>query len=173
MRDVTVTVVGNVGADPVVHKLRSGDEVTRFSVGSTPRVLDRGTGEWGDGPTTWYRVSCWRQLGANVADSLRRGERVVVVGRLRVSTWEQDGAERKEVEVVADHVGHELSFGTTRYQRVVREAALPQAGADDAAGDPFGEPAVRDLDGDHEGPESDGASDGAGEEVGDSRLVGV
>lgn len=127
MRDINVTVVGNVGADPVVRDTVNG-RVANFNLGSTPRIFDRASEQWVDGGTTWFRVACWRELGANVAESLRKGERVVVVGRLKVGTWEdKEGGERTSVEIVADHVGHELTFGTTRFTRVIRGASLAAA----------------------------------------------
>jgi single-strand DNA-binding protein len=125
MRDINLTVVGNVGADPVARETDKGDLVVSFNLGSTPRVYDRVQGLWVDGPTSWFRVSCWRELGKNVGESIRKGERVIVSGRLRVGTYaDKDGVERTSVELVAEHVGHELTFGTTRYTRTIRTAPL-------------------------------------------------
>ena len=129
MRDISVTVIGNVGADPVVRDTPVG-RVTQFNLGSSPRVFDRATDRWRDGDTTWFRVECWRELGANVAESMRKGERVMVFGRLKVGTWEsKEGETRTSVEIVAEHVGHELTFGTSRYSRVIRTSQVP--GQDD------------------------------------------
>ena len=145
MREISLTVVGNVGADPVQRETDKGDKVTSFNIGCTPSAFDRVQAMWVDGPTTWFRVSCWRELGKNVVESIRKGERVIVSGRLRVSTYaDKDGVERTSVELVADHVGHELTFGTTRFTRVVRSASLsapadPTDDADDLGVDPMGD----------------------------------
>lgn len=131
MRDIIVTVVGNVGADPVVHETSTG-RVTNFNLCCSSRVLDRQTGEWSDGSTTWFRIACWSALGANVAESIRRGERVIVTGKLKVNSYElRDGGERTTVELAAINVGHDLTFGTTRFTRVARNTSL--AAPDDAA----------------------------------------
>lgn len=130
MREVTVTVVGNVGSDPAIRETPHG-QVANFNVGSSNRFYDRTSGQWTDGPTSWYRVACWNRLGRNAAESFRKGERVIVVGRLKVGTYQdKDGVERASVEITADHVGHELTFGTTRFARFVRERD-EAAGADD------------------------------------------
>lgn len=139
MRDVNVTVIGNVGADPVVRDTPNG-RVTQFNLGTSPRFFDRETAEWRDGDTTWFRVACWREMGANVAESFRKGERVMVVGRLQVNTWQnKEGIDRTSVEITADHVGHDLTFGTTRYTRVIRTTPVP--GPDDDRREAEDEPA--------------------------------
>lgn len=125
MLDNTVVVVGNLGADPEYRRLDNGAEVTNFRVGSTRRRFDRATGGWVDGPTSWWRVSCWRGLAANAAASLRCGDRVVVVGRVRTASWEtEDGRSGTSVEVEADALGHDLAWGTSTFQRVVRSERL-------------------------------------------------
>ncbi|HZI96525.1 MAG TPA: single-stranded DNA-binding protein [Actinomycetales bacterium] len=151
MKDVNVTVVGNMGADPVVRETPGG-KVTQLNVGASPRFYDREAGEWRDRDTTWFRVECWSQLGANAAESLRKGERVIVSGRLKVSTWEtKEGAERTSVEIVADHVGHDLTFGTSRYSRVIRSTQVPgrdEDGLREGASDPDDTGAAYDVDAD-------------------------
>jgi single-strand DNA-binding protein len=123
--DNTVVVVGNLAADPEYRRLDNQLEVANFRVGSTRRRFDRGTGTWMDGETSWWRVSCWRGLAANAAKSLRKGERVVVVGRVRTSSWEtEDGRSGTSVEVEAEAVGHDLAWGTSEFQRVVRSERL-------------------------------------------------
>jgi single-strand DNA-binding protein len=123
--DNTVVVVGNLAADPEYRRLDNQVEVANFRVGSTRRRFDRGTGTWMDGETSWWRVSCWRGLAANAAKSLRKGERVVVVGRVRTSSWEtEDGRSGTSVEIEAEAVGHDLAWGTSEFQRVVRSERL-------------------------------------------------
>lgn len=125
MLDNTVIVVGNLAADPEYRRLDNDVEVTNFRVGSTKRRFDKATSAWVDGQTSWWRVSCWRGLAANTAASLRRGDRVVVVGRVRTTSWEkEDGRSGTTVEVEADAVGHDLAWGTSTFQRVVRSERL-------------------------------------------------
>jgi len=117
MNDTQITVQGFVGAMPGLKK--AGDtEVATFRLGSTPRYLNRRTNEWVDAPTQWYTVRAWRGLARNVAESLRKGDGVTVVGRLNVTTWTaQDGSERTTLEIEATSVGHDLRHGTTRLAR--------------------------------------------------------
>jgi single-strand DNA-binding protein len=124
MRGVFVTVVGNVGADPVARDTAGGRVVT-FNLGVSERYFDRSKELWADRPTTWYRISCWNpQLGRNIGECVRRGERVMVTGRLRFGTYQdKDGVERASLEVVAEHVGHEMSFASTRYMKQERRQA--------------------------------------------------
>jgi single-strand DNA-binding protein len=123
--DNTVVVVGNLAADPEYRRLDNEVEVANFRVGSTKRRFDRESGTWVDGQTSWWRVSCWRGLAANTAASLRKGDRVVVVGRVRTSLWEKDGRTGTSLEIDADAVGHDLAYGTSRFERVVRSEKLP------------------------------------------------
>jgi single-strand DNA-binding protein len=143
VRETNVTVVGNVAADPVVRQVGDGRRVTSLRLGCTGRQYDRARQEWVDGPTSWYGVSAWQQLGANVAESVRKGERVVVVGRLRVETYlDREGRERTTATVEADAVGHDLTFGTSRFSRVVRGSGVPgdaRAG-EEAVDEPADEP---------------------------------
>jgi single-strand DNA-binding protein len=136
MNDTQITVQGFVGG--VVSLRQAGEtEVATFRLGSTPRHLNRRTGEWSDAPTQWYTVSAWRGMARNVATSLVKGDAVSVVGRLNVSTWTgQDGTERTNLEIEATTVGHDLRFGTTRMARNERpqreELPAVEAPADEA-----------------------------------------
>jgi single-strand DNA-binding protein len=119
MNEATVTLQGWVGND-VVHRETSGGAVANFRVGSTPRVRKR-SGEWVDGPTSWFSVSCWRGLADNVRDSVRKGEPVIVHGRLRTDVWErEDGQSSITYVVEATYVGHDLTRGTASFDRSVR-----------------------------------------------------
>ena len=124
MQDNTVVVVGNLAADPEYRRLDNDTEVTNFRIGSTKRRFERSANAWVDGQTSWWRVSCWRGLAANAAASLRKGDRVVVVGRVRTTTWEKDGRSGTSVEIDADAVGHDLAWGTSTFRRVVRTERL-------------------------------------------------
>jgi single-strand DNA-binding protein len=117
MNESMVTFQGWLGGDVRLQQA-GGAVVARFRVASTPRRLNRSTGEWHDGPTQWYSVSAWRGLGDHCAASLRRGDPVVVHGRLTQSTWvNSDGVEMTSLEVDASFVGHDLNRGTSEFTR--------------------------------------------------------
>ena len=120
MNDTTITLRGYVGGDVVVRD--AGDvQVAHFRVGATPRVLNRGTGEWVDGPTQWYSINAWRRLALNVKRSVFKGDPVVVHGRLTVKEWpDKDGVLRTTLEVEAESVGHDLLRGTSSFVRPAR-----------------------------------------------------
>ncbi|GAW52274.1 MULTISPECIES: single-stranded DNA-binding protein [unclassified Nocardioides] len=117
MNETTVTLQGWLGSDVTVRQ--AGDvPVAAFRVAATPRRYSRKTGSWEDSPTQWYSVSAWRGLADNCAGSLRRGDPVVVHGRLTVSVWlNAQGIEVTSFEVDATMVGHDLSRGTSRFTR--------------------------------------------------------
>lgn len=99
-----VTVIGNLGSDAEYRKTPTGTPVTSFNIANTPRKQKNG--EWVDGDTTWFRVFVWNHEAAGVANTLRKGDKVVVTGRLQVSTFtDKEGAERKALEINADGVG--------------------------------------------------------------------
>jgi len=119
MNEATVTLQGWVGND-VVHRETTSGAVANFRIGSTPRVRKR-SGEWVDGQTSWFSVSCWRGLADNVRDSVRKGEPVIVHGRLRTDVWErEDGQSSTTYVVEAIYVGHDLTRGTASFSRSVR-----------------------------------------------------
>ena len=133
MNESMVTFQGWLGGDVRLQQA-GGALVARFRVASTPRRLNRSTGEWHDGPTQWYSVSAWRALGEHCAASLRRGDPVVVHGRLTQSTWvNQEGVEMSSLEVDASFVGHDLNRGTTGFSRAAGRAT---ASADTPAPSP-------------------------------------
>jgi single-strand DNA-binding protein len=116
-----MTLTGYVTAEPKLGFTKANrTPVTRIRVGSTPRRLDRETGEWRDGETSYYSVTCWRKLAENVTGSLRKGDMVLVRGKFRTRTWIDDKQHtRVELEIEADSVGHDLSFGWSRFNRGV------------------------------------------------------
>jgi len=126
MNESYITVHGYVAAAPVVRKVGEHD-VANFRIGVTPRKLERSSGEWRDAETQWYAVSAWRALGANVARSLRKGDPVIVQGRLSARTW--INAQHAEVvahDIEATVVGHDLRRGVTTFAKTVPEApAVP------------------------------------------------
>ncbi|NGN94168.1 single-stranded DNA-binding protein [Nocardioides sp. KC13] len=129
MNDSIITLRGYVGADPIVRSV--GDvSVANFRLACTPRKLNRATGEWTDGVTQWFTVSAWRQLGENVGRSLRKGDPVVVHGRLTARSYvNKDGLEVNTFEVEANVVGHDLNRGMTSLSRNPRTLAAVAAAA--------------------------------------------
>lgn len=120
-----ITIAGNVGGDVRYRTVEGYGGVASFQLATTPRI--RRDGEWGDGETTWFRVTCWRQLAERVRDSLHRGDAVVVVGRLRTERWaDEHGNQREGLLIEAATVGHDLRRGVARFTRAGR-------GADDEA----------------------------------------
>ena len=107
--DTVITVIGNLTADPELRWTQSGAAVADFTVASTPRTYDRNAGEWRDGDTLFMRCSVWRETAENVAESLRKGMRVIVQGRLTQRSYEtQQGERRTVVELQVDEVGPSL-----------------------------------------------------------------
>ncbi|MEU1226376.1 single-stranded DNA-binding protein [Streptomyces sp. NPDC005828] len=119
MNDTTVTLVGNV-ATAVEYRDTVGGGVARFRFAVTARRWDRERGLWTDGNTSFYTVSAWRSLGANLAASVSVGEPLVVHGRLKVREEERDGQRKTFVDVDAVAVGHDLSRGTAAFRRAPR-----------------------------------------------------
>ncbi len=112
------TVVGFVAQDPIQRLTKDGTRVTDLRVGTTRRVQDRATNQWRDADTSYFTVSCWRRLGDHVRASLRKGDPVVVKGRLRSRTYDdKNGQTRTVVDIVADTVGHDLNRGVANYMR--------------------------------------------------------
>lgn len=131
--DSLVTVCGNVVAEPRHRRTDAGVDLCSFRIGATPRRFDRAAQAWVDGPTSWFTVTAWRALGANCAASLHKGERVVVQGRLRTRDWtNEEGRSGTSVEIEAVAVGHDLTWGTTSFRRVVRVERVDAPGREDA-----------------------------------------
>jgi len=126
----TITIMGNLAADPVQRFIGNGASVTSFRVASSQRHLDKKSGKWVDGQPNWYQVSAFRALGEHAFASLHKGERVIVTGRLSVRHWENDKGKGVSVEIEADAVGHDLLWGTTQYTRVERSDQWQIAGSE-------------------------------------------
>ncbi|VEI13326.1 single-stranded DNA-binding protein [Trueperella bialowiezensis] len=110
-----ITVVGNLTADPELKYVGSGTPVASFTVASTPRTYNRNTGEWEDGEAMFIRCSVWRDYAENVTESLTKGMRVVVQGRLQVRNYQrQDGSQGTSVEMQVDEVGPSLRYATAQ-----------------------------------------------------------
>jgi single-strand DNA-binding protein len=119
--ETVITVVGNLVDDPELRFTPSGAAVANFRIASTPRTFDRQTNEWKDGDALFLSCSVWRQAAENVAESLQRGMRVVVQGRLKQRSYEtREGEKRTVVELEVDEVGPSLAFATAKVTRASR-----------------------------------------------------
>jgi single-strand DNA-binding protein len=119
--DTIITVVGNLTADPELRFTPSGAAVANFTVASTPRMFDRQSNEWKDGEALFMRCNVWRQAAENVAESLTRGARVVVTGRLKQRSFEtKEGEKRTVVELEVDEIGPSLRYATAKVNKVSR-----------------------------------------------------
>jgi single-strand DNA-binding protein len=120
--ETIITVVGNLTDDPELRFTPSGAAVANFTVASTPRNFDKNTNEWVDGEAMFLRCSIWRQAAENVAESLQRGMRVVVQGRLKARSYEdREGEKRTVFEIEVDEIGPSLKFATAKVNRTSRQ----------------------------------------------------
>ena len=119
--DTVITVVGNLTADPELRFTNSGIPVASFTVASTPRTFDRQSGEWKDGEALFLRCSIWRDAAENVAESLTKGTRVIVQGRLQQRSYtDREGNNRTSIELQVDEIGPSLRYATAKPTRTQR-----------------------------------------------------
>jgi single-strand DNA-binding protein len=119
--DTTLTIIGNLTNDPELRFTPSGAAVANFTVASTPRMFDRQSNEWKDGETLFMRCSVWRDAAENVAESLQRGSRVIVTGRLKSRSYEtKEGEKRTVVELEVDELGPSLRYATAKVNKTSR-----------------------------------------------------
>ena len=119
--DTQITITGNLVDDPELRFTPAGQPVAKFRIASTPRYLDKGTNEWKDGDSLFLSCNVWRQAAENVAESLTRGMRVIVSGRLRQRSYEtKEGEKRTVYEVEVDDVGPSLRNASAKVNRVAR-----------------------------------------------------
>lgn len=119
--DTVITVIGNITGDPELRFTPSGAAVANFTVASTPRAFDRQSNEWKDGETLFMRCSVWRDAAENVAESLQRGTRVIVTGRLKSRSYEtKEGEKRTVIEMEVDEVGPSLRYATAKVNKTQR-----------------------------------------------------
>ena len=129
--DTQITIIGNLVDDPQLRYTPTGQAVASFRVASTPRFMDRQTNEWKDGDSLFLSCNVWRQAAENVAESLQRGMRVIVSGRLRQRSYEtKEGEKRTVYEIEVDEVGPSLRNASAK---VVRSSRATAARADPAA----------------------------------------
>jgi single-strand DNA-binding protein len=119
--DTVITVIGNLTDDPELRFTPSGAAVAKFRVASTPRFMDRTTNEWKDGEPLFLSCTVWRQAAENVAESLQRGARVIVSGRLKQRSYEtREGEKRTVIELEVDEIGPSLRYATAKVQKMSR-----------------------------------------------------
>lgn len=144
--ETPITLVGNLVDDPELRFTASGVAVANFRVASTPRMYDKQAGEWRDGDSLFLSCSVWRQYAENVAESLRKGTRVIVTGRLKQRSYETQSGERRTVmEIEVDEVGPALRGATAKVTRVSRDGGFSGGGAAGGAtppADPWATPAA-------------------------------
>lgn len=142
--DTQITVVGNLVADPELRFTSSGQAVVNFRVASTPRFFDRQTNDWKDGEALFLSCSAWRQYAENISESLSKGMRVIVVGRLKQRSWEtREGEKRTVMEIEVDEVGPALRNATAKVVRPERGQGGGGGGwngGGQSAGRPQGDP---------------------------------
>lgn len=117
MKVTAVTIVGNVAKEPTLRLTGDGTRVVNFRVATNERIWDRALGANRDGDTVFWSVSCWRNFGDNVLDSITVGQPVLVHGRLKVRSYEKDGVRTSTVEIDAWAVGHDLSRGVSKFTK--------------------------------------------------------
>jgi single-strand DNA-binding protein len=164
--ETIITVVGNLVDDPELRFTPSGAAVANFRIASTPRTFDRQTNEWKDGDALFLSCSVWRQAAENVAESLQKGMRVVVQGRLKSRQYEtREGEKRTVMEIEVEEVGPSLKYATAKVTRAQRSGGgggygggAPQGGGQSggsAGDDPWATPAPQQGGGAPQGGASD------------------
>jgi single-strand DNA-binding protein len=146
-----ITVTGLVATTPRHLVTSEGLPITSFRLASTQRRFDRTQEKWIDADTNWFTITGFRQLATNLVGSVAKGDRVVVTGRLKIRDWENGERTGTTVEIDADAVGHDLTWGTASFTRsiaatVVAPAEAPAADAEDAQAGEEPEPVDADLD---------------------------
>jgi len=139
--DTIITIVGNITNDPELRFTPSGAAVANFTIASTPRTFDRQSNEWKDGETLFMRCSVWREAAENVAESLTRGTRVVVTGRLQSRTFDtKEGEKRTVIELQVDEIGPSLRYATAKVQKMSRSSGGGGGFSGGGASDPWSTP---------------------------------
>jgi single-strand DNA-binding protein len=133
--DTFITVVGNLTDDPELRFTPSGAAVAKFRIASTPRQFDKSSNEWKDGEPLFLACNIWRQAAENVAESLTRGSRVIVSGRLKQRSYEtREGEKRTVIELEVDEIGPSLRYATAKVQKMQRSGGQSSAGSKSGGG---------------------------------------
>ena len=155
-----ITVVGNLTADPELRFTPSGAAVANFTVASTPRTFDRQTNDWKDGESLFLNCSVWRQAAENAAESLTRGMRVIVSGRLKARSYEtREGEKRTVFEIDVDEVGPSMKYATAKVTKTSRSGGGQGYGSGGGGGD---DPWATSPQGGARPPAQGGAAQGGG-----------
>jgi single-strand DNA-binding protein len=147
--ETTITVIGNLTNDPELRFTPSGSAVANFTIASTPRTFDRASSEWKDGETLFLRASVWREAAENVAESLAKGMRVIVSGRLKSRSYEtKEGEKRTVIELEVDEIGPSLRYANAKVNRIQRSGGQAGQGnggfGSEGNTSPAGQPAAQD-----------------------------
>ena len=136
--ETVITVVGNLCDDPELRFTPSGAAMAKFRVASTPRTMDKTSGEWKDGEPLFLSCTVWRQMAENVAETLHRGARVIVQGRLTQRSYETTAGEKRTAyELQVDEVGPSLRYATAKVQKMSRGSGGPGFGSPGGGDDPW------------------------------------
>src|SRR5512144_2286858 len=136
--ETLITIVGNITNDPELRFTPSGAAVANFTVASTPRTFDRQSNEWKDGEALFLNCSVWRQAAENAAESLQRGMRVIVSGRLKARSYEtREGEKRTVFEIDVDEVGPSLKYATAKVTKTTRQGGGQGGGGFGGGDDPW------------------------------------
>jgi single-strand DNA-binding protein len=139
--ETTITIVGNLTADPELRFTPSGAAVANFTVASTPRTFDRQSNEWKDGETLFMRCSIWRDAAENIAESLHRGTRVIATGRLKSRSYDtKEGEKRTVIELDVDEVGPSLRYASAKVTKAERGGSGGGFGGGGQGGAPQADP---------------------------------
>jgi len=133
--ETTITVIGNLTNDPELRFTPSGSAVANFTIASTPRTFDRQSNEWKDGETLFLRASVWREAAENVAESLTKGTRVIVSGRLKSRSYEtKEGEKRTVIELEVDEIGPSLRYANAKVNHTQRSGGQGGFGGGNSGG---------------------------------------
>jgi single-strand DNA-binding protein len=149
-----ITVRGFVATEPKSSTTPGGVATANFRLGSTERRFDRATNAWIDGNTNWFNVQGYRQLAGNIGCSVKKGQKVIVVGRLKLRSWEHDGRIYHSAEIDADSVGHDLQWGSANYIRTAGNGPLAAASPDGSGAAPPEDDPPREEPDENDGDES-------------------
>ncbi len=129
--ETVLTVTGNLTSEPDLRITQSGAPMVRFTVASTPRLFDQNSGQWRDGEPMFMACTAWRDQAENIAESLSKGTRVVVTGRLRLARWETpEGEKRQQHQLEVDEIGASLRYAHVKVRKLTRTTE-PSSGAAD------------------------------------------
>ena len=136
--ETVITIIGNLTSDPELRFTQSGAPVANFTVASTPRTFDKTTNEWKDSETLFLRCSIWRDAAENAAETLTRGTRVIVTGRLKQRSYQtKEGEQRTVIELDVDEVGPSLRYASAQVTKTTKGGGGKPPAAAGGGGDPW------------------------------------